>query len=89
MWGVCVATPRPQQSPAEEQEVGNHEGTFLSSSKAEAARSWGLGPGLEDPAVGTGGQDVGTFPNQAGIGDRPCRGFRALEEEVERSVGKG
>ena len=36
-----------------------------------------------------GGLDVGTFPNQAGVGDRPCRGFRALEEEVERSVGKG
>lgn len=55
MWGVCVATLRPQQLPAEEQEVGSHEGTFLSSSKAEAAKGWGLGPGLKDPAVGTGG----------------------------------
>lgn len=36
-----------------------------------------------------GGPDAGTLPNQAGIGDWPCRGFRALEEVVERSVGKG
>lgn len=62
MWGVCVATLRPQQLPAEEQEVGSHEGTFLSSSKAEAAKGWGLGPGLKDPAVGTGGPGCWNLP---------------------------
>lgn len=51
------------------------------------AGAWGQGSRTQ--LLEQGGPDVGTFPNQAGIGDRPCRGFRALEEEVERSVEKG
>ena len=67
------------------------EGTFLSSAKAGlvAARAWGWGQGSRTQLLKQGCLDAETFHNQAGIGGWPCRGYRALEEVVERPVGKG
>lgn len=56
--------------------------------KLRQPRTGAWGRGSRTQLLEQGGLDAGTFPNQASIGDWPCRGFRALEEVVERSVGK-
>ena len=62
---------------------------FCHHPKLRQPRAGAWGQGSRTQLLEQGGPDAGTFPNQASIGDWPCRGFRALEEVVERSVGKG